>query len=514
MADGYGFGGEGDWKTSVLLRPLKAMGRRPARRHLVHGGLHLPPRRPASAKSSARTCSRSARSIAAGPPALRDPSARHRRPGGPGPAGLRRRARARPSSSASADMGDRFRLVANEVDVVAPDEPLPKLPVGRAVWEPAPRFRRPPRRGSRPAARTTPCCRPPSAPSDRGLRGDAAHRAAHHRRSHHASHVRRPRSVERALLSTIRRVARRFSIDLLVGPPANCELVALAEPLEVRADDLGDPLELGRPGRRARESSSSGVLDGAARSAARRRRRRRPAGRRRPPRAPRAGGRGGRRAAWRTAPASAVATAAVGGDAAQASDRPPVRRRAAGRARAGRRRGSSAAAARWASEPLRPTWRAAPCSCSSRPRRSARDAAGSIAGERVRRRLLVRRDVLAAGVGERGELAAGVGGDDDEALVLELVERGIDRAGARRPPAAAALGDGLHELVAVPRLLGEQQQHGRADVTAGGPPAAAATVRVALPLAFGGTVMDRVMLAQLTAAPVGVMSQNSSYRHI
>ena len=36
------------------------------------------------------------------------------------------------------DLGDRFRLVLNEVDVVPPDEPLPKLPVARAVWEPKP----------------------------------------------------------------------------------------------------------------------------------------------------------------------------------------------------------------------------------------------------------------------------------------------------------------------------------------------------------------------------------------
>jgi L-arabinose isomerase len=36
------------------------------------------------------------------------------------------------------DLGDRFRLVANEVEVVPPDEPLPKLPVARAVWRPAP----------------------------------------------------------------------------------------------------------------------------------------------------------------------------------------------------------------------------------------------------------------------------------------------------------------------------------------------------------------------------------------
>jgi L-arabinose isomerase len=37
-----------------------------------------------------------------------------------------------------ADLGDRFRLVANEIEVVPPDEPLPKLPVARAVWKPAP----------------------------------------------------------------------------------------------------------------------------------------------------------------------------------------------------------------------------------------------------------------------------------------------------------------------------------------------------------------------------------------
>jgi len=36
------------------------------------------------------------------------------------------------------DLGDRFRFVANEIDVVPPDEPLPKLPVARAVWKPAP----------------------------------------------------------------------------------------------------------------------------------------------------------------------------------------------------------------------------------------------------------------------------------------------------------------------------------------------------------------------------------------
>jgi L-arabinose isomerase len=38
------------------------------------------------------------------------------------------------------DLGDRFRLIANEVDIVAPDAPLPRLPVARAVWRPRPKL--------------------------------------------------------------------------------------------------------------------------------------------------------------------------------------------------------------------------------------------------------------------------------------------------------------------------------------------------------------------------------------
>ena len=36
------------------------------------------------------------------------------------------------------DLGDRFRMIVNEVAVVAPDEPLPKLPVARVMWMPKP----------------------------------------------------------------------------------------------------------------------------------------------------------------------------------------------------------------------------------------------------------------------------------------------------------------------------------------------------------------------------------------
>jgi L-arabinose isomerase len=39
------------------------------------------------------------------------------------------------------DLGNRFRLLVNEVDVIAPPEPLPKLPVARAVWECRPDFK-------------------------------------------------------------------------------------------------------------------------------------------------------------------------------------------------------------------------------------------------------------------------------------------------------------------------------------------------------------------------------------
>ncbi len=38
------------------------------------------------------------------------------------------------------DVGNRFRLLVNEVDVVKPDQPMPKLPVAQAVWKCRPDF--------------------------------------------------------------------------------------------------------------------------------------------------------------------------------------------------------------------------------------------------------------------------------------------------------------------------------------------------------------------------------------
>ncbi|MEU6743366.1 L-arabinose isomerase [Streptosporangium sandarakinum] len=139
MADGYGFGGEGDWKTSVLLRTLKAMsaGLPGGTSFMEDYTYHLTPGEELILGAHMlEVCP----SIAEGTPSCeihplgigdREDPVRLVFDARPGPAvvvGL-------------ADMGDRFRLVANEIDVVAPPEPLPRLPVARAVWRPRPDLR-------------------------------------------------------------------------------------------------------------------------------------------------------------------------------------------------------------------------------------------------------------------------------------------------------------------------------------------------------------------------------------
>ncbi|MGR6974158.1 L-arabinose isomerase [Streptomyces cynarae] len=136
MADGYGFGGEGDWKTSALLRVMKVMGQgQPGGTtfmedytyHLGPGtprilGAHMLEVCPSVAAERPR-CEIHPLSIGG-----REDPVRLVFDAAPGPAvvvGL-------------ADLGDRFRLTANEVDVVGPSEPLPHLPVARAVWKPRP----------------------------------------------------------------------------------------------------------------------------------------------------------------------------------------------------------------------------------------------------------------------------------------------------------------------------------------------------------------------------------------
>ena len=82
----------------------------------------------------------------------------------------------------------------------------------------------------------------------------------------------------------------------------------------------------------------------------------------------------------------------------------------------------------------------------------------------------VGRDVRLALRGQRVPAAPALGGLGlDQSLVLELLEGGIDRPGAGPPHSAAALADLLDDLVAVPGLLGQQRERGRADVAAPDP---------------------------------------------
>ncbi|MFI1029959.1 L-arabinose isomerase [Streptomyces sp. NPDC020951] len=136
MADGYGFGGEGDWKTSALLRTMKVMGAgQPGGTSFMEDyTYHLGPGTPrVLGAHMLEVCP----SVAAARPRCeihplsiggREDPVRLVFDAAEGPAvvvGL-------------SDLGDRFRLTANAVDVIAPSEPLRRLPVARAVWKPRP----------------------------------------------------------------------------------------------------------------------------------------------------------------------------------------------------------------------------------------------------------------------------------------------------------------------------------------------------------------------------------------
>ncbi|MFD0264827.1 L-arabinose isomerase [Kitasatospora indigofera] len=139
MADGYGFGGEGDWKTAVLLRTLKtvALGLPGGTSFMEDYTYHLEPGRELILGAHMlEVCP----SIASGTPSCeihplgiggREDPVRLVFDAATGPAVV----------VGMADMGERFRLVANEIDVVEPNEPLPNLPVARAVWRPRPDLR-------------------------------------------------------------------------------------------------------------------------------------------------------------------------------------------------------------------------------------------------------------------------------------------------------------------------------------------------------------------------------------
>jgi L-arabinose isomerase len=136
MADGYGFGAEGDWKTSALVRAVKVMGAG------LDGGTsfmedytyHLDPAGP---KVLGAHMLEICPSIGKGKAAAeihelsiggKAPPVRLTFAVPPGPA----------LNATIVDMGNRFRMLVNEVDVVSPDAPMPRLPVAQVLWVPRP----------------------------------------------------------------------------------------------------------------------------------------------------------------------------------------------------------------------------------------------------------------------------------------------------------------------------------------------------------------------------------------
>lgn len=138
MAEGYGFGAEGDWKTAALLRAMKIMaaGLPGGTSFMEDYTYHLGP---SGKKVLGAHMLEICPSIAEGTPSLQV------HPLGIGgkadPARLVFNTPAGPGLNASLiDLGNRFRVLVNEVEVVAPEHPMPKLPVAQALWQPKPDF--------------------------------------------------------------------------------------------------------------------------------------------------------------------------------------------------------------------------------------------------------------------------------------------------------------------------------------------------------------------------------------
>ncbi len=139
MRDGYGFGGEGDWKTSALVRAMKVMnvGMKGGVSFMEDYTYHLSA---SGDKVLGSHMLEICESIAVGKPKLEiHPLSIG---GKADPVRLVFDANTGPAIGASMmDMGQRFRMVANIVDVIPTDEPLPKLPVARALWLPRPNLK-------------------------------------------------------------------------------------------------------------------------------------------------------------------------------------------------------------------------------------------------------------------------------------------------------------------------------------------------------------------------------------
>ncbi len=136
MAKGYGFAGEGDWKTAALVRAMKIMGTglKGGNSFMEDYTYHFDPANPLVLGSHMLEICESI--------AVNKPSCEIHPLGIGGkedPVRLVFNSAAGPAINASlVDMGNRFRLLANEVEAIEPVHDLPKLPVARVLWKPYP----------------------------------------------------------------------------------------------------------------------------------------------------------------------------------------------------------------------------------------------------------------------------------------------------------------------------------------------------------------------------------------
>ena len=136
MNEGYGFGAEGDWKTAALVRAMKTMatGLPGGNSFMEDYTYHFEPgNQMVLGSHMLEICS----SIADGNISCEI------HPLGIGgkadPVRLVFNVAGGPALNASiVDMGNRFRLLINEVEAVPPKHALPKLPVARVLWKPYP----------------------------------------------------------------------------------------------------------------------------------------------------------------------------------------------------------------------------------------------------------------------------------------------------------------------------------------------------------------------------------------
>jgi L-arabinose isomerase len=138
MADGYGFGAEGDWKTAALVRAVKVMS------HGLKGGASFMEDYTYHLKDGGQVLG--AHMLEVCPSITNEKPSAEIHPlsigGKADPVRLVFTAASGRGVNASVvDMGNRFRLIVNQVNVIQPQHPLPKLPVARAVWVPEPNLK-------------------------------------------------------------------------------------------------------------------------------------------------------------------------------------------------------------------------------------------------------------------------------------------------------------------------------------------------------------------------------------